>query len=811
MALRPQGAATGCDKLCPDCLRRFRLRLFTRYILREIIGYAFLGGLLFTFVLLMRYLLPLLELFVRGIASPADLVRLLGYLLPTFLTLTLPMAVLIGILVGLSRLAADSEITAMRASGVGVLTFLRIVSLLTVLCWIAGLFNTLYVAPRATAALLQYEEASKTSQATLEVQPRVFYEDLKNYVLYVQDVMPGSNGTALWKNVFLADLSQPTSPHIITARDGVVLNGGGQTLHLELADGARHDLSASNPNEYEVATFDSTDLPVQSGGGEETQHITRRDTPLQAINTRDLWARAYRTQGHVDPRVYRIELQRRLAFPTACLVLMLVGVPLGLSSKRGGKGAAFVLTLVVVFLYYIVSFMGTALARDAKLSPFLGVWGANLLFTVAGMLLIQQISSGGALLNLLTSLGSTLRKPAPSQEIRPQTAGATTGSRGLMQRVRLVLRARFPSILDEYVMGSFLRNFALVISAITTIFLISTFFELLGDIVRYRTPLVTVFDYLFNLIPFVLYNTAWLCSLVAVLITFGALGRTSELTAMKATGISLYRVVAPILVIAAMLALTLFAFDEVYLPAANRRQEALLSVIKGKPSQTYLRPDRKWMSGQAGRDGGPTRIFYYQFFDPDKNVFANLTVFEFQPSTFTLTRRIHASSAQWDEHDGRWVLDDGWLRTFNGDVVSSYSSFDSKTFPEIHEQPAYFKKQERPSQEMSYDELSRYIRDLQQSGFDTTRLRVQLNRKLAYPLITFVMAIVAVPFALSAGKRGGIAGLGAAVGVAIAYWITAGIFENLGDVNSLPAILAAWSPDLLFGMAGSYLLLRTPT
>ena len=784
------------------------MRIFTRYILREIIGYALLGGLLFTFVLLMRYLLPLLELFVRGIASPLDLLRLLGYLLPNFLTLVLPMAVLIGILLGLSRLAADSEITAMRASGVGVVAFLRIVSLLGILCWAIGLFNALYVAPRATAALLRYEDQSKTSQATLEVQPRVFYEDLKNYVLYVQDVMPGSNGTALWKNVFLADLSQPASPHIITAKDAVVLGGGGQTLHLEMENGARHDIPSSNPDQYEISTFASTDLPVQSGQGEDTQHITRRDTPLQAIGTRDLWNRAY---GPGDTQVYRIELHRRLAFPTACLVLMLVGVPLGLSSKRGGKGAAFVLTLLLVFLYYITSFMGTAFARDGKVNAGLGVWGANILFSVAGVLLIQQISTGGAVLNFLGSVGMSFRRSSSGKEKTNAQPRATVSSAGPMQRLRQALNSRFPLILDEYVMGSFLRNFAIVIAAITGLFLIFTFFELIGDIVRYRTPLVTVGDYLLNLIPFIIYNMAPLCSLVAVLITFGALGRTSELTAMKATGISLYRVVAPILVIAAVLSVALFAFDELYLPAANRRQEALLSVIKGKPAQTFLRPDRKWISGQVLRNGDPTRIFYYQFFDPDKDVFANLTVFEFQPGSFALTRRIFASNAHWDEHDERWILDNGWQRTFRGETISSFNTFDSSSFAEIREQPSYFKKEERPSQEMSYDELSRYIRDLQQSGFDTTRLRVQLNRKLAYPLITLVMAIVAVPFALSAGKRGSIAGLGAAVGVAIAYWIIAGIFENLGDVNSLPAILAAWSPDLLFAMAGSYLLLRTPT
>jgi lipopolysaccharide export LptBFGC system permease protein LptF len=143
--------------------------------------------------------------------------------------------------------------------------------------------------------------------------------------------------------------------------------------------------------------------------------------------------------------------------------------------------------------------------------------------------------------------------------------------------------------------------------------------------------------------------------------------------------------------------------------------------------------------------------------------------------------------------------------------VTNYHNFQGSSFGEIRETPIYFKKEERPSQEMSYSELSSYIRDLQQSGFDTTPLRVQLNRKLSYPLLTLVMAILAVPFSLAAGKRGSLAGIGAALALAILYWVLAGISENLGNVNSLPAVLAAWSPDLLFAMAGSYLLLRTPT
>ena len=132
------------------------MRIFTRYILREITGYALLGGVLFTFILFMRYLLPLMELVVRGVASPADVVRLIAYLLPSFLSFTIPMAVLVGILLGLSRLAADSEVTAMRASGIGILSFVRIVAIFAVLGWIAGLANSLYsrAARRAGCAQL---------------------------------------------------------------------------------------------------------------------------------------------------------------------------------------------------------------------------------------------------------------------------------------------------------------------------------------------------------------------------------------------------------------------------------------------------------------------------------------------------------------------------------------------------------------------------------------------------------------------------------------------------------------------------------
>jgi LPS export ABC transporter permease LptG len=293
--------------------------------------------------------------------------------------------------------------------------------------------------------------------------------------------------------------------------------------------------------------------------------------------------------------------------------------------------------------------------------------------------------------------------------------------------------------------------------------------------------------------------------LLAVLITLGLMQRSNEITAIKATGMSIYRIVVPILVIAILMAVGLFFFDQFYLPYTNQRQDALRSQIKGKPAQTYLNPDRRWIFGQH------SNIYYYPFFDSEHDQFGNLNIFEFDPQTFQLTRRIHADRAHWDSGLKRWVCTQGWERTLRGAAIDSYRTFDVTTFPSVSEPPAYFKKEVKQSSEMNYEELRRYIRDLQQSGFEVVRLQVQLAKKIAFPFITLIMAILAVPFALSVGKRGTVAGIAAAVGVAAAYIVVSSLFEAMGNISQLPPLLAAWSPDLIFGFLGGYLLLKVPS
>src|SRR3984885_2939816 len=807
------------------------MRILTRYILGEVVSHALIGAAVFTFILFTRDLGRILELVVRNSAPLPSVAEIFFYTVPVALTYTIPMGVLVGILIGLSRLSADSEVTAMRASGLSVWSFLRICSIFVVIAWFLALANSVYLAPRSLASLDELQNRLRSSQASFEVQPRVFYEGFPKIVLYVEDVKAMSGG-ALWKGVCLADLSDPAAPRITLAREGLLVSQGPDLLDLHLTNGSTHETDPANADHYQISTFDTTDLPIQIPPA--TSNQPSEPASLSEMKVTDLLHSA--STADLNTRRWTlIEFHRRFALPTACLVLAMVGIPLGLSSKKGGKSSGFVLTILLVFLYYSLSLIGVSLARQGRVSPAAGVWLADFLFLIGGAFLLWQserrpISFAWARIwTRKSARGAPLAIPGtipgngvPNRDVRlgyaaaegdaTATPGFTkansrrdSGTRRGPKSWRL-FNLQFPTILDDYVMRDFLLYLAMIGGAFVMLLLVFTLFELLGDILHNGISVLTVGEYLLNVTPYFLYYPiAPMSMLLAVLVTFGLLQRSNEIIAIKATGISLYRIVIPVLLASCLVAGLLFISDQFYLPYTNKRQDELRNRIKGKPAQTYLRPDRKWIFGQHHD------IYYYQLFDPDRDTFGGVSVFQFDPHTFQITHRIAAARAHWSGPMGRWVYEQGWERSLMGSAIESYRKFDAATYPQLAEPPAYVKKEVKQSAEMHYDELRRYIHDLEQSAFDVLRLRLQLQKKIAYPLITLVMAVLAIPFALSAGKRGALAGVATAIGIGVVYWTISGLFEAMGNLSQLPPTIAAWSPNLVFGFIGGYLILRMPT
>ena len=771
------------------------MRILTRYVLGEVTAHALIGVAIFTFVLFTRDLGHILELVVRASAPLPSVLEIFSFTIPLAFTYTLPMSVLVGILIGLSRLAADSEITAMRASGIGVWSFLRILAIFVLGSWLLALANGLYIAPRAQAALGRLEDRLKGSQVSFEIKPRVFYEGFPKIVVYVQDVK-NAQGAAVWKGVFMADLSDAANPRITLAKEGIVISEGPDRLHLHLVDGSEHETDPKDPDHYQVSTFEQTDIPIELPS---TENKAEESQPASEMDTGTLHQKTYSSDPAMA-RWYSIEFHRRLALPTACLVLALVGIPLGLSSKKSGKSGGFVLTILLVFAYYVISLIGVSLARQGRIGPWLGAWLADLVFLALAIFLLYRAEKRPF------ELGSfRLFKRKDAFLLNGLTRGRRENAFERVSTRRRVFSAGFPTLLDDYVLRDFFVYLGMILSTFVVLLLVFTLFELLGDILKNKVPALLVAEYLLNVTPYLLYNAAPLVMLLAVLVTFGLMERSNEITAIKATGTSIYRIVTPVIAAAGVAAGCLFFADQFYLPHTNKRQEALHNQIKGRPAQTYLRPDRKWIFGQNND------IYYYQFFDADRNQFGNISVFQLDKASFTITHRIHADRAHWADNLNRWVYEQGWERTLNVSAIANYRPFDVSTFPALQENPNYFKKEVKQYSEMNYTELRRYIRDLQQSGFDVVRLRMQLHEKLSYPLITLIVAILAVPFSLSTGKRGAITGVAVGIGVVVFYIVVTRFFEAMGNQSLLPAALAAWSPDLLFALVGGYLILKVPT
>jgi len=771
------------------------MRILTRYIFKEVLSHSLLGLLVFTFVLYIPHMSHLLELLVRHDLSLQDVLTLFLLPLPEIVVLSIPMAVLVGTLIGLSRMAADGEVIAARALGIGLGQFIRSVMLFAAMGWLATSWMSLVLAPLANRRLIAMEAGLKGSQVPYEIQPRVFIEQFPNLLLYLEDV---TGSRQHWRGVFIADSTERDTVKITLAQNGILVNdpaAGGLMLHLE--NGNTHEIDPQNPTQYSVVSFAQTDLPIPI---DQTSAATSQRRTPAIMSFGQLWEAARNPADAAARQAALVELHYRIALPVASLVFALVAIPLGLFSRKGGKATGVMLSILLVFLYYIVMAFGWSLARQGRIPPAIGLWLANAVFGLGGILMLVHMRRMRMRIQFFHDWFLDLARSLDRRRLARRKITANAALAGPRSS-----RDRFFQILDVYIIRTWLFYFAALIVTFTGMYIIFDFFQLLGDMVRNHIAASIVFNYYRFLCPYVIYVMLPLSILVATLVNFGLLTKTNQITAIKATGISLYRISLPVLLAAVLASAFMFVLDDFYLPRTNQRQDALRNQIKGKPPQTYNRPDRQWIVGED------ERIFNYRFFDADRDVFANLSVFELDPKSFKLTKRIYAKRAFWEAQLHSWVLEQGWVRYVDGDRVKLYAPFAVATFDELTEEPLYFKKEVKPSAQMNAFELRRYINELSQSGFDVVRLSVQFYRKFSYPLMAFIVVLIGIPFSFSTGSRGALAGIALSIGIAIVYLSTAGLFEAMGNLSQLPPVVAAWSPDVLFGLGGVYMLLRVRT
>lgn len=762
------------------------MRLLSRSVLREIWPPFLLGFAGYTFILLIRQIILMTDLLARRTATLGEVLWLVLLCLPWIVVLTLPMAYLLGLLIGIGRLGADSELVAMRSCGVGAGSVLRPVFAaaagLSVLVF--GIYN--WVLPRANGALTHALSRLAATSAVNLVAPRVFREIRPGVTLFFDRVGADSRS---FEGVFLYFADEGRN-RIVVARAGrLTLEAG--NLWLDLDFSVAHEFDPADPARYHIDRNAAQRILLAGDIWNSPRAQISYEKGLRAQSLRELYATAAREGGGRGDagrrRLAWVEIHKKFAIPLACLAFALVGVPLAETSRRGGRGGGFALSLAILVGYYVLLSSGESWAESGKASPGLAMWLPN------GLLLLLGL---GALWRGRSQRGRwTLSRWRSRKRPEPVRSEAR-------RRAWLAGLLRFPAVLDRYVLARFLSALTLVLLSVLVLALIVDYADRVDEIIRNKPPTSAVAGYyryfLYNisieLIPFAV--------LIAALVGLGALSRHNEDTAFKASGVSLYRLGAPILVAAAAGTLIVFVLGESVGPIAQQREARFRNIIYGRPVDYGMRSasERNWFYGEDGR------IWFREETEPRGGVLVAPAVFELGPG-FTLVRRDCAREARWDGRD--WAFSQGWTRTFDGSTETGYQTFARLRI--AGDLPAAFTRERRTPAEMTLSELNAYTRRLARSGYPTASLATALHQKIARPVLIPLMALLAIPFAFRIGRRGTLAGIGLGLSLGMVFVVFNEFFTRLGAVGALPPAMAAWSPDVLFATATTYLLLRLKT
>jgi LPS export ABC transporter permease LptG/LPS export ABC transporter permease LptF len=786
------------------------MRKLSRTIFRENFSSAALGVVLFTVVLFLPLAKDLFEYLARS-SSPRTVAYLFALVLPQALPFAIPLGVLTGTLLTLSRMSADGEITAMRASGIPGRRAAPPILTVGFLAMLVTAAASLWLTPWSIGERFRVENQLAASQLTADVQERVFAEQFPDRLLYVASVSnPGGGSVSRWSRVFIADVTpladrkpgqaeRGDAPLVKLAPEALAKpDVPNNRIQIFLRDETTYYVGKDSKYNMNTSPSDSEALQAQRPA-ERSPSRTTSELP-----TFPLYRLAYRGHGQDPAKVLeaRVEIQQRLAFPMACLLLTLAGVPLGITSRRGGKSSAVVLTMAIFFVYYIGMLSLSKMARQGTLPAEIAIWIPNLAFTLLGLAMLARLESPGDR-DYLGRLTAFLRgvKPWRREHSAPRGAGK------IKQRSWTL---RFPvlvQIIDTYVLSGFLFYFVVLLVSFVLMYQFYGFFTLLSDMIKNNIPMSHMLSYHFFLTPRLVYQFTPVAVMAAVLVVFGVMAKNNEVTAFKACGISVYRLAAPVLLGGLLLSGGLFAFDHYWLPEADRRQDQLYSEIKNKAPQTYLRPDHKWVYGLHDR------VYYYKYFLQAENAMLGVNVYEIDPVHFRLTRHISAEKARWEPNLNKWVFENGWSRDFKGDRFGAVDAFPggTRTFEELEEKPDYFIKEKTQPLQMNFYELQAEIADLKQSGFPTTSLEVQLQKKFSVPLFALILAIVSVPFAFKGGNRDAMSGVGISFAIFMIYYSMDRLFEQVGDLSQLSPAVAAWSPDVIFSLVGLYFMARIRT
>jgi LPS export ABC transporter permease LptF/LPS export ABC transporter permease LptG len=758
------------------------MKIIDRYVIRQLLMPFGVGLLVFTFLIMLR---PLQDYGEQLVAKnvPTEIVGwMLLTLVPQALALTIPMSLLLGLLVGFGRLSADREFVAMQACGIGLKRLLIPVGLVSCLALGATAYMWFYGYPNANQAFLDMMVKVLAERAEGNVRPHVFYREIQNLMLYVRDVPPSGEG---WDGVFMADTrpGQPQAAYL--ARHGrIAINREKRTVDIVLDDTVRRTVDANG--HYDVVHFDQLILSVDP---ETVLPIPRSVKGLPEMTVSELRAAAaQKEQEGVSSHNEWIAIHQKFAIPFACIVFGVIGLALGATHRRDGALGSFVLGLVVVFAYYIPLYLGPQLVRGSIIPPWLAAWLPNMMLgALAAALFVWRERVAD----------QPIRLPAWLHRRVTRERSASSG------RVFGWMR-----ILDRYVTAMYMRVLLLSAASLMAVFYISTFIDRADRLFKGTATPSMLAEYFVYITPQYVYYVIPLAVLLATLITIAVLTRNSELIVMKACGVSLYRIAAPMFACAAIAAVAIYLLDNGIVGPYFERAERLRMAMDGRATAPLNPLSFGWVQGTNDD------IYFFRMYNPAERRLLGVDRYQFTRGMTRMISHTHAEDATYvapaADDRATWRIAQGWMREFDAagevtrlvPIANDTREFEAATHYGIEQpEPKY----------MRLGDLREYTARMVASGYDMFSQQVWVARRTAFPFVTLIMTLIAVPFAVTVGRGGAMAGIAVGIGLALVYWISISVFAALGGGGLIAPTLAAWAPNMLFGAAALYLLLTVRT
>ena len=777
-----------------------------RYIVRELISPFCFGGALFTFFLVIDRIYHLTDLVITKGVPFYLVIQLLVFMLPSFLAHTLPMALLVAVLLAGGRLAGDMEIVACKAAGISTLRLFRPVLAAALVVMAATASLTLIVNPLANQEFQRQLFKILQARAMSGLVERVFNPTFGDVIIYVEDV---SASQVALRGLLVSDERDPKISRIITAREGRLLTDEeNRRITLRLINGAVSEADvlpaapavpagnspptggAASAARYRLTNFSIYDMSLAVDS--PLRSAPRVEKPEKDLSLPALHERLEELKGDRAGRTpYLVEWHKRVAFPVASIVFALVAFPLAVRSHRGGRSIALVASLAILVAYYVVltSLEGSALRL--RLPPALAIWTPNLLFTAIGATLLVATTREWP----MPALPSAWRALAAVRRALPRRDDAA-------ERPGVGVRDS-THILDRYLLREHLVFMGVGLAVAAVLFVVIDLLQTLDRYIRIKPPLIYVLEHFVYRVPAALHDGLPVVMLVATIFLFLALTRYHELTAMKAAGMSLYRVAAPILLLATGVAIVSGLFQELLLPKLNELGDEVDRVkIRGQLPRHLQSRERLWLRTTD------SRFYRVELLHPGSADMYGVTVLEVEQPTFRLQSRLDARRAHWTPEG--WELMDGAFREFGKKGEVQTIPF-AVTAIDLREEIEDFTKISKPIAAMSYRELKEYVVRLEATGYQVKKYMVELYSKLSFPLVNLIMVLVAIPFSLQSPRGGRLFGIALAIAIMAGYLVVHYVALAFARADLLPPLLAAWTANIIFLGLGTSLFLRART